>query len=61
MRLWAKKKKGLKFNSGGMTDRTTGKVVNVTPPNDANSVVAEKMVFDRLDLEYIPPTLRNTG
>jgi DNA polymerase/3'-5' exonuclease PolX len=61
MRLWAKKKKGLKFDSGGMTNRVTGESINVTPPKDANAVVAEKLVFDRLELEYIPPTLRNTG
>jgi hypothetical protein len=61
MRLWAKKQKGLKFNSGGITDRVTGESVHLQPTKDASAVEAEKLVFDRLGLEYIVPTLRNTG
>lgn len=61
MRLWAKKIKGLKFDSGGITDRATGESVQLVPKKDAGAVEAEKLVFERLELEYIPPTLRNTG
>ena len=61
MRLWAKKKKNLKFDSGGITDRVTGKSVQIVPRNGASAVEAEKLVFERLGLDYIPPTLRNTG
>lgn len=61
MRLWAKKKKGLKFDSGGITDRVTGEAVQLVPKPNASAVEAEKLVFERLGLEYIPPTLRNTG
>jgi len=61
IRLWAKKKKGWKFNSGGLTDRKTGQALLVEPRKEAGAVEAEKMVFDKLDLDYIPPTLRNTG
>jgi len=61
IRLWAKKKKGLKFNSGGLTDRKTGLAVLLQPRKDAGAIEAEKMVFERLGLVYIPPTLRNTG
>ena len=61
MRLWAKKKKNLKFDSGGITDRVTGESVQIVPKTGASAVEAEKLVFMRLGLEYIPPTLRNTG
>ena len=61
MRLWAKKKKGLKFDSGGITDRVTGQAVQLIPKKGASAVEAEKLVFDRLGLPYIDPTLRNTG
>jgi len=61
MRLWAKKRKNLKFDSGGITDRVTGEAVQLITPTDAGPVEAEKLVFQRLGLEYIPPTLRNTG
>lgn len=61
MRLWAKKKKSLKFDSGGLTDRVTGKSVQLVPRTGASAVEAEKLVFERLGLDYIPPTLRNTG
>ena len=61
MRLWAKKKKSLKFDSGGITDRVTGKAVQLVPRKGASAVEAEKSVFERLGLEYIPTTLRNTG
>ena len=61
MRLWAKKKKSLKFDSGGITDRVTGESVQIVPRKGASSVEAEKSVFDRLGLAYIHPTLRNTG
>lgn len=61
VRLWAKKKKGFKFDSGGLTDRKSGQNVQVEPKKDANAVEAEKMVFERLGLDYIPPALRNTG
>jgi DNA polymerase IV len=61
MRLWAKKKKGLKFDSGGITDRATGESVQLVPRKGAGPVEAEKLVFERMGLDYIPPTLRNTG
>jgi len=61
MRLWAKRKKRLKFDSGGITNRVTGESVQIIPPKDAGAVEAEKLVFERLELEYLPPTLRNTG
>ncbi len=61
MRLWAKKKKNLKFDSGGITDRVTGESVQIVPKKGASAVEAEKLVFERLGLDYIPPTLRNTG
>jgi DNA polymerase IV len=61
MRLWAKKKKRLKFDSGGITDRATGQSVQLVPAEGMGAVEAEKLVFQRLGLEYIPPTLRNTG
>jgi DNA polymerase/3'-5' exonuclease PolX len=61
MRLWATKQKGLKFDSGGITDRVTGESVQLNTPKDASAVEAEKLVFERLGLEYIVPTLRNTG
>jgi hypothetical protein len=60
MRLWAKKKKGLKFDSGGITNRLTGESVQIVPPPDAGAVQAEKLVFETLGLDYIAPTLRNT-
>ena len=61
IRLWAKKKKGWKFNSEGLTNRKTGQAVLLEPRNDAGAIEAEKMVFERLGLDYIRPTLRNTG
>jgi DNA polymerase IV len=61
IRLWAKKRLGLKFDSGGLTDRKTGQHVQLELKKDASAVEAEKMVFERLGLDYIPPTLRNTG
>jgi DNA polymerase IV len=61
VRLWAKRKKSFKFDSGGITNRTTGEIVNIEPKKTASAVEAEKMVFERLGLDYIPPTLRNTG
>lgn len=61
MRLWAKKKMNLKFDSGGITDRVTGEAVQLIPAPDAGPVEAEKLVFERLGLDYITPTLRNTG
>jgi len=61
MRLWAKKKKGLKFDSGGITDRATGQAVQLVPKSGASAIEAEKLVFERLGLDYINPTLRNTG
>jgi DNA polymerase IV len=61
MRLWAKKMKGLKFNSSGITDRATGESIQLVPKKDAAAVEAEKLVFERLGLDYIPSTLRNTG
>ena len=39
----------------------TGESVQLDPPKNASAVEAEKLVFDRLGLEYIVPTLRNTG
>lgn len=61
LRLWAKKKKGLKFDSGGITDRASGQSVQLMPDKDMGAVDAEKQVFERLGLDYIPPTMRNTG
>jgi len=61
LRQWAKNKKGLKFNSGGITDRVTGESVQLDTPKNATAVEAEKLVFERLGLDYIVPTLRNTG
>lgn len=61
MRLWAKKKKGLKFDSGGITDRVSGQAVQLVPKKAASAIEAEKLVFERLGLDYINPTLRNTG
>jgi DNA polymerase IV len=61
VRLWAKKKKSWKFDSSGITDRTTGENLNIEAKENANPVQAEKSVFEKLGLEYVPPTLRNTG
>jgi DNA polymerase IV len=61
MRLWAKKTKGLKFDSGGITDRASGESVQLIPTEGMGAVDAEKLVFERLGLEYVPPTMRNTG
>jgi DNA polymerase/3'-5' exonuclease PolX len=61
MRLWAKKKKGLKFDSGGITDRVSGQAVQLVPKKGASAIEAEKLVFERMGLDYINPTLRNTG
>ena len=61
VRLWAKKKKGWKFDSGGLTNRKTGQSINVEPKKNASAVEAEKLVFETLGLDYIPSTLRNTG
>jgi hypothetical protein len=61
MRLWAKRKKNLKFDSGGITNRVTGESVQIVPPKGATAVEAEKLVFERLGLDYIHHTLRNTG
>jgi DNA polymerase IV len=61
MRLWATKKMGLKFDSGEIMDRVTGDAVQLVPPEGASAFDAEKQVFERLGLEYVPPTMRNTG
>jgi DNA polymerase IV len=61
MRLWAKKKLGLKFDSGGVTNRVTGKAVDLSVRKEAGTEEAERKVFEYLGLEYIDPTLRNTG
>jgi DNA polymerase/3'-5' exonuclease PolX len=61
VRLWAKRKKRLKFDSGGITDRSTGEAVQLVPMPGTSAIEAEKLVFQRLGLEYIEPTLRNTG
>jgi len=49
IRLWAKER-GLKFDSGGITQR-----------NNSKTLVAfsEREVFDILGLPWIPPTMRN--
>jgi len=50
LRLWAKDKKGMKFDSGGITYRENGF------PVYAHS---EQHVFEILGLPYIDPTMRN--
>lgn len=61
VRLWAKKKKDFKFDSGGLTNRKTGEHLQVEAKPGASAVEAEKLVFKTLGLDYIPPTLRNTA
>ncbi|KDQ55259.1 hypothetical protein JAAARDRAFT_37797 [Jaapia argillacea MUCL 33604] len=50
IRQWAKDKKGMKFDSSGMTRRHDSKLLFPK---------TEKEIFDLLDLEWIDPTLRN--
>ncbi|GLB37723.1 putative DNA polymerase mu [Lyophyllum shimeji] len=50
LRLWAKKEKGMKFDSSGMTRRHDSQLYFPR---------SEKQVFDLLGLEWIDPTLRN--
>lgn len=50
LRLWADKKKGMKFDSGGLWMRATSKEVLVN---------TEREIFEVLGLDYIPPEWRN--
>lgn len=50
LRLWAKEKKGLKFDSAGITRRHDSKAF--FPKN-------EQEVFELLGLDWVPPPLRN--
>ncbi|KAH8930442.1 Nucleotidyltransferase [Atractiella rhizophila] len=49
LRLWGKKK-NMKFDSGGLYRRSDSKEILVN---------SEEEIFEKMGLEYIPPTLRN--
>jgi DNA polymerase IV len=62
LRLWAKTKKDLKFDSSGIHDRKSAQLVNTWDGLEAgcSPEEVEKKVFGILGLEYISPHLRNT-
>ncbi|KAF2015437.1 Nucleotidyltransferase [Aaosphaeria arxii CBS 175.79] len=63
LRRYAKAIKGWKFDSSGIRDRSTGEVVQLEGPNgvDGTPEDAERIVFEGLGLEYIPPEMRCTN
>jgi len=52
LRLWAKKEKGMKFDSSGLTRRHDSKLF---------APRSEEEVFDILGLDWIDPTMRNAN
>ncbi|KAI9718180.1 MAG: hypothetical protein M1828_006812 [Chrysothrix sp. TS-e1954] len=63
LRRYAKVAKGWKFDSSGIRDRATGRVVELEAHGGLSQTVeaAERKVFEGLDLEYREPWERCTG
>lgn len=65
LRRYAKNAKGWKFDSSGVRDRVSGKVLDLERRRDGEAPEtpeeAERLVFEGLGLEYIPPEERCTG
>ncbi|KAF1833551.1 Nucleotidyltransferase [Decorospora gaudefroyi] len=63
LRRYAKAVKGWKFDSSGVRSRSTGEAIMLEGPDgvDGTPEDAEKMVFEGLGLEYVPPEYRVTN
>ncbi|KAF2634604.1 DNA polymerase beta [Massarina eburnea CBS 473.64] len=63
LRRYAKKVKGWKFDSSGIRSRVTGDVVELEGPGgvEGSPADAEKVVFEGLGLEFVPPEFRCTN
>ncbi|KAF1847382.1 Nucleotidyltransferase [Cucurbitaria berberidis CBS 394.84] len=62
LRRYAKATKGWKFDSSGIRSRSNGEAISLEGPDgvDGTPEEAERVVFEGLGLEYIPPEYRST-